>query len=45
MILRDMRLAKGKVRTLNFTGAHFQFFRELVDEIPWKLSLGIKELT
>lgn len=35
VILRDVSLAKSKVRTFNFRRANFQLFKKLVDEIPW----------
>ncbi|KFV02204.1 hypothetical protein N339_05970, partial [Pterocles gutturalis] len=33
---RNMGLAKSRVRTLNFRGANFQLFKELLDGIPWE---------
>ena len=33
VILRDMSLAKSKVRTLSFRRANLQLFKELVDQI------------
>lgn len=34
VILRNMSLAKSKVRTPNFQRAIFKLFKDLVDEIP-----------
>ncbi|KAK4818023.1 hypothetical protein QYF61_004147 [Mycteria americana] len=41
-VLRDMGQAKGKVRTLNFRKANFQFSKELVNRAPWETALGDK---
>lgn len=39
-----MGLAESKVRTLNFRKGKLQLFKDLVDEIPGTLLLGIEEL-
>lgn len=42
MILRNIGLAKIKVRSLNFRIANFQMFKELLDEILWETLLRDK---
>lgn len=42
VILRNMCLAKSKVRTLNFQRMNFQLSIDLVDEIPWNTALRDK---
>lgn len=32
------------IKTLKFRRANFQFFKEVVDRMPWKLPSGIMEL-
>lgn len=45
-ILRNVGLAKSRVRTLNFQGANFRLFKELMDDISWEAVLrdkGVEE--
>ncbi|OPJ69932.1 hypothetical protein AV530_015446 [Patagioenas fasciata monilis] len=36
VVLRDVGQVKSKVRTLNFRKANFQFFKELLNRMPWE---------
>lgn len=40
--LRDMDVAKSKVRPLEFMKRNFQTFKEIVNRIPWETSLRNK---
>jgi len=42
MILRNMGLAKSKIRSLNFRRANFPIFKELLDGILWETVLRDK---
>jgi len=42
-VLRNKGHVKSKVRTLNFTKASVQLFKELVNRTPWETALGDKE--
>jgi len=39
MLLREMGITKGIVRTLNFRRANFQLFKEIVRRTPWETVL------
>jgi len=39
ILLRDMEKARSIVRTLNFSKANFQLFKELVRRTPWETIL------
>lgn len=43
VILRNMGLAKSRVRTLNFKKVEFCLIKELIREIPWAAVLRDKE--
>lgn len=38
-VLRDVGQVRSKVRPLNFRKANFQFFKELVNRVPWETAL------
>lgn len=42
VILKNMDLAKSRVRTLTFGRANFRLFKELLGEISWKAVLRDK---
>ena len=44
VILRDVDLAKGGVKTLNFGRANFKLFNGLLAKIPWDAVLKDKDV-
>ena len=44
MISRNTGLAKNGIRTLKFRRVKYKLYKELLDEIAWKILHGDKEI-